>query len=201
VNTSLNVSSTQDEYEEAKLFLAARLDPIPGWIIEMELCGPTLADYLTSDGAKWTDVPQVDTCQFQLTIVRCLIRGLKYIQSKGVLHCDLKPSNILFSAGDKEFFHLPILIGDFGLSLVVMPEAGGKRVFSKRGNDKYKAPELFADSRSSLFYTLQAEIYSMGMIILEVLLSGRDKQPFKAKLSEWIRTFDNEEIDPAIQLL
>lgn len=41
-----------------------------------------------------------------------LFSGLRYLHSKSIIHCDIKPENILFEEVDEKFF---IKLIDFGI--------------------------------------------------------------------------------------
>jgi len=46
------------------------------------------------------------------TISRQICKGLKYMQNQGIIHCDMKPENILFT--DEKYDRVKII--DFGAS-------------------------------------------------------------------------------------
>ncbi len=74
----------------------------------MELCDGSLQDFI--DQNKGKKIPEKDV----LLIFTQIIRALKYIHDKGVVHRDLKPGNILFkNLGDKKIW----IISDFGASV------------------------------------------------------------------------------------
>lgn len=153
-----------------RLILRSRQGPVPCCLIQMDLAGPTLRQFLTETYNRRKN-PKDTIGRYQLTICRDLIRGMQYLQCKKILHGDLKPDNILFTAlgilinqlegNIQEKFMLPVQIADFGLSYTLngnIPEFSK----SRRGNLRYQAPELET--------TFGSEIYSIGLIIFEVLV-------------------------------
>ncbi|NXN48403.1 E2AK2 kinase, partial [Rynchops niger] len=83
-----------------------------------------------------------------------IVKGVKYIHSKGLIHRDLKPQNIFISHEDT------IKIGDFGL---VTSVAYGT-LTRNRGTESYMAPEQFGDK-----YGKEVDIYALGLIWFEIL--------------------------------
>ncbi|RDX84078.1 G-type lectin S-receptor-like serine/threonine-protein kinase, partial [Mucuna pruriens] len=91
-------------------------------------------------------------------------RGLAYLHSgceHKVIHCDIKPENILL----QDHFHAKI--SDFGLSKLLSPEESGLFT-TMRGTRGYLAPEWLTNSA----ITEKTDVYSFGMVLLE-LVSGR----------------------------
>ena len=104
-----------------------------------------------------TDVP---SAQFYQLIIGVL-RALAFIHSRGMVHADLKPSNILIDAAKlEEEPNRAARLADFGLAASLSdPDSS-----VARGTVGYAAPEVYAgrlDARSDL--------YSFGVIIYEML--------------------------------
>eukprot|EP00128_Syssomonas_multiformis_P004999 Colp12_sorted_trinity150504_noHs@30720 len=93
-----------------------------------------------------------------------ILRGLKYIHSAGVIHRDLKPSNI---AVNNEDGSLKIL--DFGLARTYDSQMTG--YVATRW---YRAPEIMLSWRR---YNHQADVWSVGCIMFELLSSGPGSRP------------------------
>ncbi|XP_047323205.1 mitogen-activated protein kinase kinase kinase 20-like [Impatiens glandulifera] len=96
-----------------------------------------------------------------------ILLGLEKIHKSGVIHCDIKPENILI-ADDR----VP-KIADFGLAMK------GAGVNSKRpGTPEFMAPEIIRHG----VYTTAADIWSLGCTVLQ-MINGRNVWgiPFKSK--------------------
>lgn len=96
-----------------------------------------------------------------------MANGLLYLHKEGlepILHCDLKPSNILLD------FDLKPAIADFGLSRVLKYSdmSNGFSTSNIKGSIGYMAPEYAAGSK----ITSKVDVYSYGIILLE-MVSGR----------------------------
>ncbi|QEH33350.1 Serine/threonine-protein kinase PknH [Aquisphaera giovannonii] len=99
-----------------------------------------------------------------------LAESLQHAHDRGVLHHDIKPSNVLVTADG-----LPMLL-DFNLAQERLPDAGGGE--SIGGTLAYMSPERLGvmegvrddegDERS--------DIYSLGMVLLDCLI--REPRPF-----------------------
>lgn len=101
------------------------------------------------------------TLRRALVIVREVAAGLTYVHSKGYVHRDIKPGNVLVRTDD----HVKII--DFGLAQRV-----GRVALTRSGHvmgtAKYMAPELIRGER---VYP-QTDIYSLGVMLYE-MLAGR----------------------------
>ncbi len=95
-----------------------------------------------------------------ITILREILRALTYIHSRGIVHCDMKSSNILI---DKTW---SVKLADFGLSkkmigVAPIEDKKGRRV----GTPNWMAPEICRGEE----YTDKADIYSFGLIVWEIV--------------------------------
>src|SRR5436305_2397399 len=98
-----------------------------------------------------------------IEIARQLCAGIAAAHERGVLHCDLKPANIMID-GDGN-----VRVADFGLAV-----AAGDPTASHAGTPQYMAPELLAGGQASV----GTDLYSLGLVLFE-LFTGR--RPYEAK--------------------
>ncbi len=97
-------------------------------------------------------VPLVDV----IRIGRACANALDYAHQKGIIHRDVKPSNLLLSEEGR------VVLGDFGIAMDVSQGTMGK-VF---GSPQYIAPE---QARNSAHAVSQSDLYSLGVILYEML--------------------------------
>ncbi|UJR12265.1 hypothetical protein I4U23_016442 [Adineta vaga] len=102
-------------------------------------------------------------------IVQQIAEGIAYIHGERLIHCDIKPANIFFSA---ENF---IKIGDFGLVAELL-DNNEMEITNRtnQGTHWYIAPELRKKERR-ISCDEKVDIYAMGIVFLEVLA------PFKTQ--------------------
>ncbi len=98
-----------------------------------------------------------------LRIAVQICNALAYAHARGVIHCDLKPANIMLDTGDA------VKIADFGLARIV----GDETLNSTLSHDKasigtcdFVAPEQLDTERVA---DHRADIYSLGAILYRML--------------------------------
>jgi hypothetical protein len=88
--------------------------------------------------------------------------GLAFAHSKGIVHADLKPSNILFDANDTA------KICDFGIARTPQEDGDSPQLYATA---MYIAPERVEGKSASV----QSDVYGLGLILYEGLVG---KPPF-----------------------
>jgi serine/threonine protein kinase/tetratricopeptide (TPR) repeat protein len=99
-----------------------------------------------------------------VALVAKISRAVQYAHSKGILHRDLKPGNILLDARGEP------LVSDFGLAKWLDATSDLTRTLTIFGTPGYIAPEQASSAAADLKPT--ADIYSLGAILFD-LLAGR----------------------------
>ncbi|KAL6493196.1 hypothetical protein OROGR_032955 [Orobanche gracilis] len=91
-----------------------------------------------------------------------IARGMEYVHSKGVIHRDLKPDNILIG---RDF---GLKIADFG---VACEEEGSNDPWTNErvGTYRWMAPEVV----KSKPYGRKVDVYSFGLVLWELVAGGR----------------------------
>lgn len=155
----------------------------------------SLADLLfnTETQPRWEE---------RLKVALDVARGILYLHEEceaRIIHCNIKPHNILFDEC------WTAKISDFGLSKLLRPNQSGT-LTSVRGTRGYVAPEWH---KNTLIST-KVDIYSFGVVLLEILcckgdveidISCDDKIPFCTWVyscfvsKELSRLIGDEEVD------
>ena len=119
------------------------------------------------------------------TISTELLLGLKELHSNGIIHCNLKPSNVLIDE------HGNVKICDFKKALVVSKMTAVDVRRNKRGlSPCYTAPEIFTDEGT---FSFKSDLWALGCIMYE-MASG--EVPFKDEiLHRLIKKIVNSEPD------
>ncbi len=123
--------------------------------------GPTLGAYLA------THLPADGVVH---RLARRLFEALAFAHGRDVLHCDLKPGNVLLQFDGSEL--VPRII-DFGLAVVDLRDDRDAITAVGRfaGTASYMPPEQFAGRR----LTGAADVYAVGQMLWEMLM---DRQAF-----------------------
>lgn len=118
-------------------------------------------------------------------IISGICDGLYYLHQQHIVHLDLKPANILLDDN-----MMPKII-DFGLSRC-FDENQSRAVTSKLvGTMGYMAPEFFG--RGNI--TFKSDIYSLGIIIIEILTGDKGCPRIDNVLESWGNRLDQSHLD------
>ena len=109
----------------------------------------------------------------------CIIIGLDYIHSKGIIHRDIKPENLVFDS--KGYLR----ITDFGIAIM---ENKNNKNNDKSGTLCYMAPERLA-SDNNITYGYSSDFFSLGVILYELVTLQLPFKAFEGKIKNYIKPY------------
>ncbi|XP_073135591.1 G-type lectin S-receptor-like serine/threonine-protein kinase At1g34300 [Henckelia pumila] len=121
--------------------------------------------------------------EYRYNIALGTAKGITYLHEECrdcIVHCDIKPENILL---DENY---NAKVSDFGLAKLINAKDHRYRTLaSVRGTRGYLAPEWLAN----LSITPKSDVYSYGMVVLEIVSGRRNfdvsEETYHKKFSSW----------------
>eukprot|EP01137_Pigoraptor_chileana_P011456 Opistho-2@62373 len=141
------------------LFLGATVPPDPLCIV-IELAEKGTLEHIIA--AESEEIGRARRVHYATEIAR----GMNYLHYAGIIHHDLKPTNVLVSAADV------CKVSDFGLSKIINFNATSVTNRGGPGTIVYTAPEVFRGDRISA----KADVYSFAICLWELFTR---QVPFK----------------------
>jgi phosphate/phosphite/phosphonate ABC transporter binding protein len=104
-----------------------------------------------------------------IEIMRLVCSALSYAHNEGMVHCDVKPGNVMIETSGR------VLVADFGIARMTDAATATMVGF---GTPAYMAPELVRGQEPEP----QSDIYALGVILFEMLTGG--ERPFTGEKAE-----------------
>lgn len=138
------------------------------WLSMEFVDGVTLHEWLATSRRSWSDIVRV---------VACVARGLAAAHAAGLVHCDVKPTNVMIDKTGRVF------VMDFGLvrsnaasepevvstTAEILPPAQPTSPVAPAGTPAYMAPEQWANGQTD-HYTDQ---FALCLLLWEALYEAR----------------------------
>ena len=167
-----NIVTIYDLIEDGGSFFIV-MEHVPGPTLESLLKGGVTKDWETDHS---------------LALFRQILAGLDYAHSKGVIHRDVKSSNVLVADGDQ------VKLTDFGIALLV----GDKRLTASQstiGTPTYMSPEQILRPR---MVDHRSDVYSAAIVLYEMLAG---QPPFEAETEYEIKKLQIEAPVPDLRIV
>ena len=111
-------------------------------------------------GTRWSDVIDAKTQAEHLDILLRVADAVAFAHSKGIIHRDIKPGNVMLG----EYGEVQLI--DWGLAAVVQPGAGiGNAPIG--GTPAYMAPEMARGDGSEIGF--HSDVYLLGAVLYRIL--------------------------------
>lgn len=151
---------------------------------------------------EWVDGEPVDawsdrvgrdrsTVVHQLNLFQRICAGIEHAHERGVIHRDIKPTNILVDSAS-----MPRIL-DFGLAKITGTDAQNPDLTATGGfvgTPAYAAPERLVGTRG--ISEVRSDVYSLGVVLYR-MLTGRLPRRADVSLSDYMRTPWEEPLCPS----
>ncbi|MBX2799280.1 MAG: serine/threonine protein kinase [Myxococcales bacterium] len=141
---------------------------------------------------RWLQTKPVPDIASRQLVATQIVEGVAYAHARGLVHRDLKPTNVLLEWTDQG---LTPRITDFGLAKVLgeAPQPMDTRTGHTLGTPRYMSPEQI---HSAKHVDARADVFSLGCVLYEIYC-GRQAFPQKDMLSVFNAVCDGVLDDPA----
>lgn len=140
---------------------------------------------------KYMQNRKIDLSEF-LTIAVQLSETLGMLHSRGIIHGDLKPGNVVIETGNKKVY-----IIDFSSAVSIYSPNYEAAFFNSDKTYEYMAPEL--TGLLNIGADFRSDLYSLGVMLYE-LITG--VMPFKAETrEEWINVHISQIAKPPHEIV
>ena len=99
-----------------------------------------------------------------LNLVSDVLKGLAHAHQQGIIHCDIKPENVLLRYYDGRW---RAKISDFGIAKLTQEQPHHKGT-GQTGSPAYMSPERFYCQ-----YSPAADVYAVGVMLFELMVGQR----------------------------
>ncbi|KAL0222522.1 hypothetical protein RCL1_002376 [Eukaryota sp. TZLM3-RCL] len=114
-------------------------------------------------------------------IITQLVHALSFLHENGIIHCNVKPSNIFLCSDERP---LRIKLGDFSICI----DLNDSPVFEVRGTALFMAPEVLQGG----CYDTAVDMWSLGVLICFLVHGSYPFKSFNETLSAEIPTSNSE---------
>lgn len=116
-----------------------------------------------------------------IRLISDILMGLEHAHSRKIIHCDIKPENILLSVQSGGWL---ARISDFGIARLCQDLS--EKEAGNTGSPAYMAPERFYGQ-----YSITSDLYAVGILLFELIAGYR---PFSGTPSELMSAHLNQVI-------
>ena len=130
------------------------------------------------------DFPADLSLRLCLDLVIDILAGLEQAHKKNIIHCDIKPENILLSLTADKWV---AKVTDFGIAKITENSSNNKEGSGYTGSPAYMAPERYYGK-----YSYACDIYSVGILIYELIVGER---PFSGLPGDFMLSHLNQRLN------
>ncbi len=191
----------------AAIYEAGRTDDGQHYFVMELVRGIPLLDYVK--GCRLTSSQAPSNLKRRLELFLKICEAISYAHQRGVIHRDLKPANILVadepetqSLGGSSLSRIEVKVLDFGVARITDEDETGASGLSHAGQIKgtvpYMSPEQVRGAPDEI--DVRTDVYSLGVILYEMLTERRPYDFENAALPQAIRIICEESPKPLVRV-